>query len=373
MIKILYIMRTMAAGGAEVFLLSMLRNLNRREFSPEVLGIYGGGTLQKEFEDIGVRTHLMHFRGLGDFSSYVALCKLIQARRYDIIHTKLFHADLVGRVCGKLSGTPAIFSTIENLHEWTKEYTLRQRLKEWACRSTAKVNHRIIAVSEMVRDTLVQRTGITPGSIEVIYNGVDLDRYDPRKVHSNVKQELGLSNKDYLVGVIGALNHNKNQKTLIEAARHVLAKRRDVHFVMVGRGDPHDLRQLSQELGVASKVHFLGVRRDVPQILKSLDIYVVTSLSEGVSISLLEAMAMKKPVIATQVGGNPEVISSDDVGILVLPNRPDILATEILSLLAEPERLLRLGEDARKRVMEVFNLDLAIARYERLYRSVIVS
>lgn len=368
-VKILYIMRNMDAGGAEVFLLSMLRNLNRQEFSPEVLGIYGGGTLQKEFEDIGIPTHVMQFRGLADFSNCLALYKLMRASRYEIVHTKLFHADLVGRLCGSLARIPIIFSSIENIHDWTKAYTFRQRLKEWVCRSTARVNYRIIAVSEMIRDTLVHRIGIAPGCVEVIRNSVDVSIFDPDKVQGCLKQELGLSDGDYLVGIIGALNQNKNQKMLIEAAGHIFAKRRDVHFAMVGRGEQKDLRRLSEQLEVSSQIHFLGARRDIPEILKSLDIYVMTSFSEGISISLLEAMAMKKAVIATQVGGNPEVISSDEIGVLVPPERPDILATEILNLLAQPNQLLRLGENARKRVTEVFNLALAVARYEQLYRS----
>lgn len=369
MIKILYIMRNMAAGGAEVFLLSMLRKLNRQEFSPEVLGIYGGGALEKEFEDIGVPTHTMQFRGLADVSNYLALCNLMRSRRYEIVHTKLFHADLVGRVCGRLAGIPAIISSIENVHDWTKECTPRQRVKEWVCRSTAQVNHRIIAVSDMIRETLVHRVGVAPGCIEVIYNGVDIDMFDPRKVQGSLKQELGLSDKDCLVGIIGALNRNKNQKVLIEAAAQLVDKGKVVHVAMIGRGEQQDLRRLSEELGVSAQVHFLGTRRDIPQILKSLDIYVVTSFSEGISISLLEAMSMQKAVVATRVGGNPEVVSSDEVGVLVPPGRPDILATEILNLLAQPDQLLCLGENARQRVEKVFNLAPIVTRYEQVYKS----
>jgi glycosyltransferase involved in cell wall biosynthesis len=364
-------MRNMAAGGAEVFLLSLLRNLNRLNFSPEVLSIYGGGVLQKEFEDIGVPTHVMHFRGLADSLSYLRLYKLMRARRYEIVHTKLFHADFVGRVCGRLAGVPAIFSSIENVHDWTKEHTLRQSLKELVCRSTARVNHRIIAVSDMIRDALVHRIGIAPERIEVIHNSVDVNIFDPQTVQGSLKQELGLSDRDNLVGIIGTLNKNKNQKTLIEAAKHILTKNRNVHFILAGRGEQKDLRGLSEQLGIAAQIHFLGARRDIPQVLKSLDIYVMTSFSEGISISLLEAMAMKRGVIATRVGGNPEIISSDEFGVLVPPNRPDILAMEVSDLLGQPDRLLQLGENARKRVMEEFNLVSTVARYEQLYRTAV--
>lgn len=371
--KILYIIRNMAVGGSETSLLAVLKKLDKREFQVDVLSIYEGGALQLELENIGVKTYVMRFKSFHDIASYFRLIRFIRRNKYDIIHTKLFHADIVGRICGRIAGTPKIFSTIGNAHEWEVEGTWKQKLKCAVFRLSSKANTRIFAVSKNIRSLLTRKVGIDEKSVEVMYNGVDLSEFDVRSNSmAEVRTQLGLPRDVHLVGAVGTLNQNKNHRLLIEAASRVLRERQDVFFVFVGRGDQSQLRTLASTLGVLEHILFLGLRRDIRDILNALDIYVITSLSEGLSNSLIEAMAMSKPVIATSVGGNPEIINDPEVGILIPVNRPDLLAEHILDLLANPDKAMRYGENARKRVMQEFDLNLTVSRHEAFYRAPVV-
>lgn len=368
--KILYIIRNLSPGGAETFLCSLLKVLNRQKYKPEVLCIYGGGVLQQELDKINIPTHIMNFSSLYDIKSHLTLYKFLRNRKFDIIHTKLFHADLVGRLYGVLTGTPAIISTIENIHEWDKSPSIKQLIKESVCRISSKVNYKVIAVSSLIQDVLIERVGIDSQKVKVIYNGVNVDQFNPDTVISTFKSEFNIPENHFIVGAVGTINVNKNHKCLIDAAYEVLLKRKDVHFVIVGRGDSKKLKKYADELNILSKIHFIGLRRDLANILKSIDIYVLTSLSEGISISLLEAMAMRKAVVATNVGGNPEVINNNENGILVTPNQQKELASNILSLISDPEKIHNFGDNARQRVEKEFNLEKTAREYEILYGSV---
>jgi glycosyltransferase involved in cell wall biosynthesis len=367
-IRVLTIMRNFGVGGAETFLLSMLQQLDRNEFELAVLGIYGGGPLQREFERAGIRTFAMQFRGLADIPNYLRLVSLLRRERFDVVHTKLFHADIVGRLCARLAGVKAVFTTVENAHEWEKRSGAKQRLKAWLFRATAGVNQAIFPVSVNVRDLLRWRVGLPADKLALVYNGVDLRALSPARVDDSVRAELGIGADALVVGTVGSLNPIKNVGMLIDAAASVLAHRPDVYFIHAGKGDPEPFRLRARERGIESRVLFLGERRDIARILAALDVFTVTSLNEGISLALLEAMAMQRAVVVTDVGGNREIVDSADVGVCVPSNDAPALARELLRLLARPDERARLGARARERVQRDFNIERVAACYAAHYR-----
>jgi glycosyltransferase involved in cell wall biosynthesis len=369
MTRILYVMRNMKPGGAETFLLSMLQRINGRRVSADVATLYGGGQLKDEFERTGARIYELNFRNVYDVGGYRRLIQLIRNNAYDVVHTKLFHADFAGRICARAAGVRRIFSTVESAHEWVGARHIKDHLKYAAFRYSAHLNRRVIAVSYDIRRALVENVGLDARLIEVIPNGVDVELFDPNKAgFGTLRTEFGLSADALTVGAVGTLNPVKCHKTFILSASEVMRRHPNVFFFIVGRGDQKALRQLAHEQGVAERVIFTGVRRDISNVLASLNVYVMTSLSEGISLSLLEAMAMARPVIATSVGGNVEIINSPDVGLLYSADDCNSLARSIVELLLDRSYRKTLGDRARERVQDAYNLSKTLARYDMLYR-----
>lgn len=368
MTRILYILRNMQPGGAETFLLAMLQRINGRRVSADIAALYGGGQLKDEFERTGARTYELGFRNIYDLGGYRRLTRLIRGNSYDVVHTKLFHADFAGRICARVAGVRRIFTTVESVHEWSVARHQKSRLKYAAFRYSARLNSRVIAVSQDIRRALIENVGLSQQLIEVIPNGVDLEVFDPEKAGTGtLRAELGLLDNALMAGAVGTLSPVKCHQTLILAAPEVLRRHPNVYFIIVGRGDQSALRQLAHEQGVGERVIFTGVRRDITNVLASLDVYIMTSLSEGISLALLEAMAMARPVIATNVGGNPEIINSPDAGLLFSAGDHIVLARSIIELLSDSSRRKALGHVARERVRHAYSLSRTIARYEQLY------
>ncbi|BAU48031.1 glycosyl transferase [Sulfurifustis variabilis] len=370
MIRILYIVRNLEPGGAETFLLSMLQQLDKRRFTADVACLYGSGQLEAEFARAGVRIHMMGFNALYDLRAYLRLARLVRKNRYDIIHTKLFHADLVGRLIALGVGLRPVYSTVESVHEWVGPQRLRGRFKHIVARCSSRINERVIAVSEDIRKALISNVRLPSELVEVIPNGVDTRHFDPSvHGHGSLKAELGLPPRALLIGAVGTLSPVKNHRLLIEAAPEVIKHHPHAYFVVVGRGDQTALRDLARSYGVEQRFFFTGARRDVANVLASLDAYVMTSLSEGVSLSLLEAMAMARPVIATGVGGNVEIVNSRDLGILYPPNDHNALAHAIDEVLTNRPYRELICRNARRRVCNAYSLGVAVDRYQALYEA----
>jgi glycosyltransferase involved in cell wall biosynthesis len=192
----------------------------------------------------------------------------------------------------------------------------------------------------------------------VVVNGVDVAAIDAARSGDEVRRELGLPEGVPVIGLVGRLDHwGKGHKELFEAMA-TLKERHGLHALIVGGGRKIDeVRQVAASLGLAGVVTFLGPRRDVPDLLNAMDIFVLPSYSEGVSLALLEAMAAGKPVIATAVGGLPEVVTEGDNGLLIPPRDAEALAGALARLLTDPALAQRLGANARARVRENFSLD----------------
>ena len=247
----------------------------------------------------------------------------------------------------------------------THEYFLLRR--------TRRIPDRVVCVCDAVRRVVSSREGLSDDQLVVIPNGVEppVERAS-RDGSERLRRELGLSAETEVVGLVA--NYDRAVKAvhlLVEAAPVVLRARPGARFIFVGRGDDGPLRSLAARLGVADAVHFVGFRSDVEDFYDVMDVSVITSDSEGLSISILESMRAGIPVVATDVGGNPELLEHGKTGFLVPPREPSALARRIIQCLASPELRLSLGAAARTRVQRDFSLAGTAAAYEALYDSVL--
>jgi glycosyltransferase involved in cell wall biosynthesis len=264
-------------------------------------------------------------------------------------------------LAGKLAHVPVITT----LHNAPENY-IRQRLDRRAlARGVAKYSTtHLVAVSQEIRQLFIEQWQIPPARITAIRNGIALDRF------------LGIApgttnNGRPTITNIASLTPQKAQHLLLEAAKLVLAEMPETQFMIVGMGKlEQTLKTQAQDLGIAHNVDFTGLRHDIPDVLAASDIFVLSSLWEGLPVSALEAMAAARAVVLTNVGGNQELVQSGENGLIVPPDDVPALAEALLTLLRDKSARISMGEAARDQVSQAFGMDAFARQYEETYQTV---
>ena len=350
-INVLFIIKPERSAGAEMVLVEAAARLDPDRFRVIC------GLLTPDVEKV-IPAHLptIDFRMPG-LNGWVWLRFLVQLgwviyrRRVDLLHVNSYVPGNYARMIAALMQVPIV---IDHWHGFTRF----NRKRRFICRVLGRFTDLSLAVSWGVRDYLVAQGGLNPAKVRVVANGVDVAAIDAARPGKAVRRELGLPEGVPVIGLVGRLDHwGKGHKELLTAIAR-LRERHPVQALIVGGGRRIDeVRQLAESLGLAGAVHFLGPRPDVPDLLNAMDIFVLPSYSEGVSLALLEAMAAGLPVIATAVGGLPEVVTDGDNGLLIPPRDAEALAGALERLLADPAFAQRLGANARAHVRERYSLD----------------
>jgi glycosyltransferase involved in cell wall biosynthesis len=350
-ITVLFIIKPERSAGAEMVLVEAAARLNPDRFRVIC------GLLTPDAEKV-IPTHLpcVDFRmpGLNGWvwlRFFLQLCWVIYRRRVDLLHVNSYVPGNYARLAAAMMQVPII---IDHWHGFTR-FNHKRR---FICRVLGRFTDLSLAVSRGVRDYLVTQGGLNPAKVRVVPNGVDVAAIDTARPGVEVRRELGLPEGVAVIGLVGRLDHwGKGHKELFEVMAR-FRERYSVHALIVGGGRKIDeMRQSAESLGLAGTVHFLGPRHDVPDLLRSMDIFVLPSYSEGVSLALLEAMAAGLPVIATAVGGLPEVVTEGENGLLIPPRDAPALAGALERLIADPAFAQHLGANARTHVREHFSLD----------------
>lgn len=291
------------------------------------------------------------------------LARFLRRGHFDIVHTHDLWSNLLGIPAAWLARVPVIISSRRDLAHlaW---YTPRRRK---ILRYLQSLSSAVLVNSSQISEQLVHEDGFRPESIRVVHNGIDLDRFS--HIASDRKRLFpGLENCTLIVCTGNMHSNVKGHATLIEAARRICVKFPEVRFVLIGDGKMRaEFESKVLELGLQPNFLFLGSRQNVPEILACCDIAVLPSQAEGFSNALLEYMAMGLPTVATQVGGNPEVIENGLDGLLVTPNDPAPLADAILSLLENRRFASQLGAAARERVRRHFDFAQLTFNVDALY------
>lgn len=286
----------------------------------------------------------------------------------DLLHTHEFKSDLLGWPVARHVGRPWIATD----HHLAVDESRLLRLFAAFDRHALRRADAVIVPSYSQAQRL--RGVVPPERLHVIYHGIDATAFaqGADNARPQVRRRYGVADGEPVVAVFGRLEPVKGHTDLLEAARHMLQVRPDLHFWIVGEGSlAQTLQQQAQALGIAEAVRFLGYQRDVASLMAASDLIVLPSHHESFGIVLIEAMALGKPIIASAAGGIPEVVSDGVEGLLVAPGRPFELSARALALLADPAQTAALGEAGRRRVEERFTVRLMVERVAALYRQVI--
>jgi glycosyltransferase involved in cell wall biosynthesis len=358
--RILHLSSTSGPGGAEMVVSRLAGALDRSRFRSLVC-LYRPGWLKEQCERQGIETHVLDIGGMFDFGWVRRACRLVRSERISLIHAHEFTGNTYGSLVAKLVGVPLV-ATVHG-----KSYYSEQFKRRLAYRVVSRVGT-MVAVSEDLKRFVTDSVGVPAERIKVIYNGQEILLPVRGGETARLRCELGMEEDEQVVGVVGSLYPVKGHKYLLAAIPHVLNAHPRTKFLIVGRGDVEtSLKDAVKRTGLEKQVRFLGFREDVATLLSLMDIFVLPSLSEGLSIALLEAMAAGKPVVATNVGGNPELVVDGETGYSVPPRDADALATKLRSLLVDKCRAKKLGENGRKRVQQKFSLQAMADNYQRLY------
>lgn len=365
--RVLQVVATLIVGGAELLVQTIAAALDRRCFQVYVVALSDrqGSPLKAEFERLGVPVRVLGARKMYDPRLALSLARLIRDWRIELVHTHLMNPDIVGRAVGRALGLPVI-STMHNIPE---SYEADAFYRYWLQRATQRtLATRLIAVSEHIRAGYIARWRIAPEKIVTITNAVPLAPFLAVAPGAPARP----AGAGPLITNVGRLTAQKGQRQLLDAARLVLQRRPDARFQIVGAGELEpELRRHAAALGIAERVAFAGVRYDIPAVLGESDIFVLSSLWEGLPISAIEAMAAARPVVLTNVGGVRDMVRHGVDGLLVPPADPPALAGALLALLGDPDRRARLGAAARARAEREFGLEPFIQRHEQLYRELL--
>jgi glycosyltransferase involved in cell wall biosynthesis len=368
-INILHIYQNSKIGGVQLQILYLLKEYNRNVFNPIVCCFGPKEELGEEIEKLGLDFIPLNIKRSHRFSPKIIteLHRLMKKRHIHIVRAHRYRASLYGRLAALLARVPVIITSVHD--NYRKDLRLGRRI---ANRILSRVTDKIVAVSESVRRDVTKYDGLDPSKILVIYNGVDASKFTPDGKFHNIREEFSIANSDIVVGSVGRLVPAKGLEYLIEAVSHLGKEINNIKLLIVGHGSLLDsLRDGAREHGINERVIFTGKRRDIPDILSGIDIFVMPSLAEGLGNSLLEAMAMCKPIIATAVGGMPELIKNGVNGILVPPRDPDTLAAAIKTLIENRYLATKMGQAARNFVLNNYDIKEITQKWQSLYLSIL--
>ncbi len=366
MINILYLFVTLPIGGAEEHLLTVLKNTDLRRYNPAICCIREKGAIGEEIEEAGFHLITLKRRSKKwDFRIVEDIVKIIRERNIHLIHTHLYHANMYGRIAALITKSPVV-STEHNAH--TKCKPSRRIIN----RLLAKKTNRMIAVSHVVKDHIVSRDKIEPSKIEVVYNGIDITQFPSSLTKADAREKIGISTNCFLIGTVGRISEEKGHIYLINAVSRVRDIVPDLRLIIVGSGPLElHLRKAVADQELGRTVIFTGFRRDVPDILKAMDVFAFPSLREGFPVALLEAMASRLPVVVPPVGGVTEIIQDGINGLLVQPRDEIGLAKSIIDLYQNQILREELGDKARETVVEKFSALTMVKNLDSVYRSVL--
>jgi glycosyltransferase involved in cell wall biosynthesis len=370
-IPVAYVMPRLSLAGTERHILEVLTHLDRRVFTPMLCCLRAEGDyLLNRVRELGVPVVDSHvgpsLRGPELPRAVVRLSRELRQWGASVVHSYLFHGNLLGTLAARLAGVPVALASKRSLDTYPK------RQDRWACHVVNHLADCVTANAEAVRRHVHTAEGCRLDKIVVIPNGVDLTRF--RGTHSPTPgPPAEFPRSGPILGSVARLAPKKGQATLIEAAALVLRRRPDATFVLVGGGPQRaELRAHADRLGLDGRLRFLGPVEDPVPLLSRMDIFVLPSHMEGMSNALLEAMAAGRPVVATDVGGNAEVVRDGVTGLLVPPRDAGRLAEALLALLDDPARAGAMGAAGRVRVEAHFSAGVMVRHLEDLYRKLLV-
>jgi glycosyltransferase involved in cell wall biosynthesis len=361
-IRVLHIITRLIVGGAQENTMLTAALLDPERYAVDVFsGPQTGpeGSLMEEVRARGVPltiepTLVREIGPLKDMRALLALYRYIRRGRYNVVHTHSSKAGILGRWAAYFAGVPIVVHTVHGWGHHDRQHPLVRRLYVLLERITQPITDRLIVVSPRNINKGLSDGIAGPGKYVTIRSGIELDRFrHPSRPPETVRTELGLPLGAPVVGTVTRLSPQKAPLDFVAAAARVVEHRPDVHFVIVGDGPLRaDVEARLADLGLTEQVHLTGLRRDVPELMHSFDLFALSSLWEGLPRVLPQAMAAGLPIVATAVDGNAEAVTDGVNGLLTSPGDPSAIADAVLQLLEDRALSAQMGDAGRARVGE---------------------
>ncbi|MGR3301541.1 MAG: glycosyltransferase [Candidatus Scalindua sp.] len=361
-INVIHLVDELTIGGLEKILTTIVLNLDRKKYNVSVWCLREGGFFANKLVKEGIDVKILHISTSRNPLSIHKLYKLLKNRKFDLIHTHAYSAGTIGRISAFLAGVPVIISHNHSVYDYYNKY---YHFVEWLL---CLITDKIICVSDIVKKFTNETQRINANKLITIHNGIDSVCSVTGKEASDIRKKLGIPHNHTVISTIAHMEEHKGIKYLLESASLLLQSRNDISFLLVGEGAlKEELKILCADLKIEKNVIFAGERSDISEILSLTDIFVLPSLREGLGLAILETMACGKPVIATNVGGIPEIVKDGVSGILVSPRDPEALHTAMKELLDDKEMQKKMGANGEKVCNEKFNSKVMVGQIENLY------
>jgi len=370
LVRVLHVIATLDPAGAERQLTHLCRRLDRGRFQPAVCCLTRGGPLESPLAEANVPVWIIDKRGKWDVAVLLRLRRVIREFRPQILHTWLPTANTLGRMGEVGCGVPVRIASERAADLW------KGCVRRWIDRALVRRTARVVCNADALRRFLVEQIRLPAEKIAVIRNGLDLDEFDAA-ARAGPLATLAPMPEGALIGAVGRLEPQKGMTYLLDAFSRLPPRFAGAELWIAGDGpEAHALQEQAASAGVAERVRFLGLRHDVPALLERFDLFVLPSLWEGLPNAVLEAMAARRAVVATEVDGTPEAVvdisaanADEATGVLVPPRDSDALAQAMGRLLDDSQLRMRLGEAGRRRVAAEFGMERMVNQTQALYET----
>ena len=354
----MYLITGLHTGGAEMLVRDISRKIDKEKFEITIVSILSIGDIGKQIQDSDIRVISLDTGSKYNPVVLFKLFKILKREKPDILHTHLFHADILGRIAGSIVGVPKIISTIHNVEFGG---LFREKLLSWT-RSLVDMN---IAVSRKVAEKVVEKGVSKKENVYIIYNGINLENF-PNKDKQEMRENLNLETDKPVFVSVGSLTQQKGYQYLLEAVKDI---NNDALFIILGEGSERKkLENKIKEYKLGDMVLLRGNVDNVNDYLQAADFFIMPSLWEGFSVALLEAAWAGKVIIATDVGGNAEIIIDNKTGFLLESKDAKKIAEKINHVLTlPPEKKNSISQQVKKRVEDEFSMQKMLDNYQNLY------
>ncbi len=361
-VSVVEVMATGTSGGAQEHVYNLLSRIDRTRYDVSVVSLSAGAAV-RQIARLGIPTLVIDEHD--DQAATAAVAAHLAEVGPDVVHNHMYRAEIVGtRAVMQLAAEghprPYVVSTVHSSRVRSAEDRI-------LLASLTPEIDRLVAVSQMIAAKIADERGLG-APVSVVYNGVDLDRYDHQEPCCTLREEYGMEPSARIVGVVARLEPEKGHQTLFEAWPRVLKRCPEAYLLVVGEGSQREsLERLARELRIAHRVVFAGRRDDVPAVTAALEVSVLPSYREAQGLAVLEAMALSRPVVATGVGGIVEMIDDGVTGLLVPPHEPAPLADAIGRLLVDHAFADTIARRAHDMVHDRFCVELMVKAIEEIY------
>lgn len=362
--NILHLYFSLGVGGAENILISILKNIDKKNFNSIVCTISDGGQVANQAEGLGCRVIKMGFKKINFFNRKKVILELervVKELSIDLIHSNMYHANYVARVVGKKLNIPVVIA----VHNTYKKVKWHRQFINWVY---SRYTKKIIAGSNDIKMDILKYDYVAEDLVEVIPNAIDLKQSESALTKNQAKNQLGISEDHFVIGNVARLEEQKGQKYLLYALDQIVKSgNAKVKLLLVGDGRQKDeLKSLVNQLNLSEQVLFLGTRSELGDLYRAMDVFVMPSLWEGLSLAMLSAMAADIPVIATKVGGALEVLNDGRGTLIRSENVLDLVAAINLHINSPAQDVVSIIK-AKKYVEENHSNALMVRRYQNIF------